>query len=214
MSEECEDIENTGTPGEQPGAPKPSLAGVNKDDSINPDVRIDQPPVPMPAGAKFEITKIWIRGVTTSPQNSMTDQEAEDESEMALSKRVLEEYGSGGGLDKMNAEFAADLKTAPDISNMVYWVFWDQKRNPNPVHYGQVDLPHGTSRPVIRQRFEYLPDKPFKRGIGDHTVTIAALLRTNHQTGPMASGDVTAWTEEFPHVGEIISRTVKIKMLD
>jgi hypothetical protein len=208
MAENCETT-TTGIPGEQPGAPNPSQAGVDKESK--PDPRIPQAPVPKPAGVTMEI-KVWAHGVTSSPQNSLTDQEAEDEPAWSVPRRVFEEFGSGG-LDKLNFEVSCNLENLKEKANIAYYVFWDRARNPAPITYGQMDLPAG-SHPVVRERVEYMPDKPFKRYTGEHEVEIYIQLRTNMQTGAMAGGTAAAWTEEFPHVGEGVSRKVKVTILD
>lgn len=203
MSEECEPIETTpkGIPGEQPGAPKPSQAGVDKESIPNP--RIEQPDVEMPKGSSLGITKVWAHGVTTGPQGSLADKEARDEKKITVSTRVLEEFGAGG-LDKVNFEVKADLTTLDEKVNMVYYLYWDGEL----IKKGQMNLPDAVSVATVRERTEWMPDKIFKRAPGEHELKISVQLRTDQQTGPMETGDTQAWSEEFPRVGASVTRTV------
>jgi len=210
MSENCEQLEKPlGIPGEQPGAPKPSLAGVNKDDSIGPDKRIPQADVPMPAGSSIDITKVWIDGVTTGPQGSLADQEARDQKKLSASTRALEEFGAGGR-DKVNFEVKADLTTLDEKARLVYYLYWDGEL----IKKGQMNLPDAVSTATVRERTEWMPDKPFKRAPGEHELKISVQLRTDQQTGPMQTGDTQAWSEEFPRVGASVTRTVPFIITD
>jgi len=211
MTKECENTETApaGIPGEQPGAPNPSKAGVNKDDSIGPDKRIPQADQPMPAGSSMEITKIWNLGVTTGPQGSLADQEARDQKRLTASTRVLDEFGAGG-LDKVNFEVKADLTTLDEKANMVYYLYWDGEL----IKKGQINLPDAASTATVRERTEWMPDKIFKRAPGEHELKLSVQLRTDQQTGPMQTGDSKAWSEEFPRVGASVTRTVPFIITD
>lgn len=206
---ECKPCEPTpGIPGQQPGSPDPSVAGQDK--TSVPDPRIPGKELPLPEGVWLRIPKVWMHSLTGSPQNSLTDPSV-DEPVIVISKNKLEEYGAGGGMDLLNFRVEADLSTLKEAANICYAVAWDPGVYPTAPLLAQGNLPG--SHPVWDRRTEYLPDYPYMRQEGDHELVIAAQLRVRTQTGRiLPSGDFNSWTE-FPHVGPIAVRRIKVRMV-
>jgi len=185
----------------------PSVAGVNKE-SI-PDPRIHPADLPFPDGVSLTIPKIWMHSLVGSPFNSLTNP-SEDEPVIRMSKSQLEAYGAGGQ-DLINMLFKAlGLDKIKEKVSAVYAVAWDPDRFPTAPLLSQGDLP--TGRKTWERRTEYLPDYIYMRDIGDHDLVIAAQLRIITQTGRiLPSGDFNSWTE-FPHIGPIVIRKIRIIM--
>jgi hypothetical protein len=185
----------------------PSQAGVDK--TSIPDPRIPGAELPLPAGVWLKIPKIWLHSLIGSAQNSLTDPSV-DEPTITLSKSKLAEYGAGGGMDLLNFRVEAELTNLKERANVCYAVAWDPGRFPSAPLLAQGNLPG--SHPVWDRRTEYLPDYPYMRDVGEHELVIAVQLRAVTQTGKiLPSGDFNSWTE-FPHVGPIMTRKIRIIM--
>ena len=189
------------------GAPiDPSVAGVDKTSVEDP--RIPGADLPLPEGVWLKIPKIWMHSLVGSPFNSLTNP-SEDEPVIRMSKSQLETYGAGGQ-DLINFLVTADLTNLKEAANVCYAVAWDPERFPTAPLLSQGNLPG--SHPRWERRTEYLPDYIYMRDVGEHELVIAVQLRARTQTGRiLASGDFNSWTE-FPHVGPIVIRKVKIIM--
>lgn len=192
------------------GAPDPSVAGVDKTSIEDPIIPGKE--LPLPQGVWLRITKIWMHSLVpgVTPQNSLTDPSV-DEPVITISKSKLEEYGAGGGLDLLNFRIVGALAGLNAAANVCYAVAWDPDRFPSAPLLAQGNLPG--SNPIWERRTEYLPDYSYMRQEGEHELVIAVQLRAITQTGRiLPSGDFNSWTE-FPHVGPLVVRKIKIIMV-
>lgn len=183
----------------------PSRAGVNKE-SV-PDPRWNLPDVAMPDGVTLAIPEVWVHAIDgSSPQNSLTAVH-EDETEITLSTQELETYGANG-TDLINFLVVADLSNLKERATIVYAVAWDPAKWPGNALLAQGNLP---SAPVARwaRRVPFLPDYPFMRRKGSHELVIAAQLRKDLSQAK----DFGSWSEA-PHVGPIVSRSIRINIVD
>jgi len=187
--------------------PNPSQAGIDKTSIEDPQIPAKERP--LPEGVWLRIPKVWMHSLVpgVTPQNSLTDP-AVDEPVITISKSKLEEYGAGGGLDLLNFRIVGQLAALNEAANVCYAVAWDPGRFPSAPLLAQGNLPG--SNPIWERRTEYLPDYSYMRQIGEHELVIAAQLRVRTQTGRiLPSGDFNSWTE-FPHVGPVVVRKIKI----
>jgi hypothetical protein len=186
------------------------VAGVNKESIADP--RIPGKERPLPEGVWLRIPEVWMLSLIpgVSPQNSLTDPHA-DMPVITLSKSKSEEYGAGGGYDLLNFRITAALANLNEAANVCYAVAWDPDQFPTAPLLAQGNLPG--SNPIWDRRTEYLPDYTYMRQEGEHELVIAAQLRVRTQTGKiLPSGDFNSWTE-FPHIGPIVTRKIKIVMV-
>jgi hypothetical protein len=162
--------------------------------------------LPMPEGVDISIPKVWMKSLTGSDFSSLTDPSI-DEPTITVRKEDLVQQGAMGD-DRINFMVAAHLENLGYAANIAVALAWDPKRFPTSPLIYQSNL-KSESYVEWKHRSEYLPKYFYMMEPGEHELVIAVQLREITTKWQYKDEDYVSFTE-FPHVGEMVTRTIKV----
>jgi hypothetical protein len=166
------------------------------------------PPIkPAPEGVSIVISEVWMKSLTGSDFNSLTDPHT-DETVITVSLKDLEQFGSMGD-DKINFKVSAALAKIGYRINMAVAVAWDPLKYPNAALLYQSDLKASQDVEDWVHRTPYLPKYRYMFLPGEHELVIMCQMRTDENDWTKVDGTFTKYTE-FARIGEITMRRIKI----
>ncbi|MCK9579343.1 MAG: hypothetical protein M0Q92_02690 [Methanoregula sp.] len=169
-----------------------------------------------PEDLDLRISEVWMRSLTGSAFNSMTDPH-EDEPVIEISTAEIEQFGAAGK-DKINYLVEADLSKLPFKAGLLTSVAWDPVKYPGKRLLYQADLASvqqvkWRNRCYYLPRYKYMrrPDDPKTRYIdeGEHELEIMVQL-TNITTNWQHDGETYTAFTEHPRIGDMVTRKIKV----
>jgi hypothetical protein len=165
-----------------------------------------------PEGVDLTISKVWMHSLldTGSDFSSLTDP-SEDAKEITVSLKDLAQPGAMGD-DKINFVLAAHLEKLGYVANVAIAIAWDPQRFPTAPLLFQTNL---KSKAYVETalRSPYLPHYTYMQFKGPHKLVIMAQLREVANEWKYKDSTYEEYSE-FPHIGDVTIREIKVNIVE